>query len=317
MPKTSCAYKAELTIAFLEFVWGVAIVSFTICAFPSFARSRTDPPPRADFVVSYSFLLVLVPVDTLYISVGVGFILLFVGCFGCYAAGDSRRGKRNALFCSISLVAVCLVLQIVSTVYFQQAVDLVIRQKSVVSGALTDEKQIYYDNAVLSSFTACCDGCHAPSNNCTNAAAYYRNAANPFCGNGTCTSVQFCASASQDGCFSGTDQQLYPPVQIDQNLCRFFEHALVMNQSRGGGPIVGYAASGSCGGGSPNQYSWDVLEYLAWYYAWALTGLTVLCVVQAGSLLAGLCLCQHVAGGRFAKAPPKATATAFQVTNNF
>ncbi|KAH9247218.1 hypothetical protein BASA81_015161 [Batrachochytrium salamandrivorans] len=262
MPKTSCAYKAELAIAFLEFVWGVAIVSFTI-------------------------------------------------------SGDSRRGKRNALYCSITLVLLCLVLQIVSTVYFQQAVNLVIRQNSVVSGALTDEKQIYYDNAVLSSFTACCDGCHAPSNNCTNAAAYYKNTANPFCGNGTCTSVQVCTSPSQDGCFSDLQQQLYPPIQIDQNLCQFFEQALLMNKSRGSGSIVGYAVNGSCGGGNPNQYSWDVLEYLAWYYSWALNGLTALCVVQAISLLAGLCLCQHVAGGRFAQAPPKATPTTFQVTNEF
>lgn len=203
-----------------------------------------------------------------------------------------------------------------STVYFRNAVNIVVRQNGVLSVDLVGEDQIYYNNAILSTYVACCDGCR-PQETCNNADAYFNGEINPYC-NGTCVSAQFCDNSTNvlDGCFMGSNAK-FPPVKIDRALCAFFRTAKPVGSTLDN-TLVGPASEGSCGGGLPDVYTSEVLEYLAWYYNLALTALMVLCVFQALSLSAALCLCQHVSGGRFAAPPPpKSTQTSFVATNAF
>jgi hypothetical protein len=66
---------------------------------------------------NYGSFVSLVNYNTIYITVAVGVVLIFVACLGCFA---SQKGHRMLLFCYLIIVLACLCAQIASAILVAQ-----------------------------------------------------------------------------------------------------------------------------------------------------------------------------------------------------
>lgn len=248
--------------------------------------------------VAYSAFLVLVPIDTLFISIGVGCGLLLVSLMSCCGSADSRRGNVKCLYVAFVLSLVCVVVQIASIAMFNGVVSQAIAQTGLASGALTNPTQVYYNNAALSTYVACCTGCDS---GCTRPVP--STGANCVMGNGTfvCERARLCApgNATDNGCVVGPVVN-FPPVEIGKPVCDLLAsldwHPEV--------PLVSHALTvGGCGQGQPQAFVANVLDYFGAQYNSALIALGVLCALQAVNTLAQLAMIMTAPGGRYGPKP--------------
>lgn len=241
--------------------------------------------------------------DTLYISLAVGCGLLIVSLLSCCASSDSRRGKRRNLICAFVFTLICFVAQIASIVLFNQVSSVALVQADLVSGTLQNPSQVYYNNAMLSTYVACCTGC---SNDCTSpppsAGSFFSdvNCLAPNTQNFSCTRTEYCTAPTQDGCFVNTTAvvQAFPPIKIDKPVCDL----LLALHYRPGVPLVGNVnvTQGGCGAGVPQRFTSDVLNYFGEHYHLALIALGVMCALQGVNLIAQVVMLQTTEGGKYA-----------------
>ena len=249
----------------ITFLLGIAILGLTIYV-----------------VVDYSSFGTLVSFDTIYISIAVGVALIIVSIIGCIA---SQKGYKHLLCCYLFIVTAALAAQIAGTVLISRYAGQIDKQNKFLSGSITDAADRELNNAILSTYVACCIGCPAEQA-CTNIRPYYNlTLGNCFANNNTvCDPVPTCGvDPNQDGCFINPGTSI-PPVNIDEALCNTFK------TFKNGTDIalVGPATTGSCGGGDPNTYLNDVVDYFNSGFYWFIVGFGILCGIQALNLIAAL-----------------------------
>jgi hypothetical protein len=232
-------------------------------------------------------MFALVPMTTIWISLGVGIGLVLSALIGFWGIMDSRRGVRKLLRCNIMLICICLAAQLASVVLFAQTSNLLVQQQRVNSTSIVDVNQIAFNNAILSSYTVCCVGCI----NCNNVQPF-ANATTPYClPPNSCSSVLGCANATTttaNGCYVGNTQGLNTPVLIDKGVCTYFQTTKMLNTF-----IVSATSSSGCGQGSPGTYLFTVLQYLFGVYNEAFIGLLVLAILQGGNLVVSIGVFYH------------------------
>lgn len=204
---------------------------------------------------------------------------------------QAKRGLKTFIGCYIILIMACLCANIASFVLFNDLGGLIITQDTLVSGSLLKPQDIQLNNALLSTYTACCTGCSSSSQECNNAQPFFNHTL-PNCrasGNGTeeiCSPVEICnGNPEQVGCFIHANE-LYPPVEIEYEICDAFTKL-----DRGDGVrLVSPAIRGGCGGGDAATYADDVLFFFASQLHYLYIALGVLCGFQALNLIAALCV---------------------------
>lgn len=267
-----CARDFMILVDIITFLLGAAILGVAIYV-----------------LVSYSYFSILVSINTVYISLAVGGALMLVACLGCVA---SQRGHKGLLCLYLLIVAACLAAQIASVVLVSQYGGEISSQGSSVSGGLTQATSQELNNAILSTYVACCLGCSSTGQtNCNNQQTYFNiTLANCQATGGPsppptiCASVATCTTgdATQQACFVSPTK--IPPVSPDQGICNTFA-TLHYN---GTIPIVGSASTGACGGGSPQAYINSFVVYFNSIFYWFTVGFGILCGIQALNLLAAI-----------------------------
>lgn len=261
-----CARSIMIFVDIITFLLGITILALSIYV-----------------VVAYSFFSPIVSLNTVYISMGVGGVLMLVACLGCVA---SQRGHKGLLCCYLFIVTAALAAQIASVVLVSRYAGQLNSQGPALSGQITDEFDRTLNNAILSTYVSCCVGCPAEQN-CTNAQTYFNVTLTPFCTvNSTrvCDPVPTCGiDPNQQACFK-TPGAAIPPVSIDKGLCDTFQK--FTNGS--GVAIVGPQPTGACGGGSPAGYMASMVAYFNGVFYWFIVGFGILCGIQALNLLAAI-----------------------------
>lgn len=261
-----CARDFMLLVDFITFLLGCAILAVSIYA-----------------VVAYNYFQNLITFNTIYISMAVGGVLILVACFGCVA---SRRGHKGMLCIYLFVVTAALAAQIAATVLIANFAGALGNQSALISSSLTNQADILLNNAVYSSYTACCTGCPS-AQNCTNIQPYYNqtlgNCFNSNTSTFICGLVPTCSDSdpNQQACFKNPGTSI-PPVSIDQGICTTFQSL----KNGTNVPLVGSALTGSCGGGSPLQYMHDFVAYFNSVFYYFIIAFGVLCGIQALNLLA-------------------------------
>ncbi|KAH9253201.1 hypothetical protein BASA81_008883 [Batrachochytrium salamandrivorans] len=262
--KSSCAYSLVLWLSLVQALLGLAIIA--------------------------------VALYTLFISIGVGCGLLLVSLVSCCGSADSRRGNRKCLFVAFALSFTCVVIQIVSVVLFHGVALQAIAQTDLVSGSLVHPTQVYYNNAMLSTYVACCTGCtNDPM--CTKPVPNSNN--NCLLSNGTfiCEYTKLCVTndLTDNGCVVGPVVD-FPPVEIGKPVCDLLG-SLELHTNI---PLVSHAYTvGGCGQGHPEQFVTNVFDYFGTQYNSALIALGVMCALQAMNTLAQLVMIMTAPGGRY------------------
>jgi hypothetical protein len=262
-----CARDFMILVDIITFLLGCAVLGVAIYV-----------------LVTYSYFSALVSVNTVYISLGVGGALMFVACLGCLA---SQRGHKGLLCCYLFIVTAALAAQIASVVLVSRFAGQINDQSVLVSGGIAAAADQTLNNAILSTYVACCIGCPT-SQGCNNQQEYF-NTTNPFCANNNtliCSPVEACAGPNSDGCFVNNAGGKVPPVSIDKGVCDTFKGL----RNGTNVPIVGSASSGSCGGGSPEAYINSVVGYFNGVFYWFIVGFGILCGIQALNLMAAIFL---------------------------
>jgi len=231
-------------------------------------------------MIDYAALGSVVSFSTVYISMAVGGVLILTACLGCLA---SRRGHKCLLGVYLIIITAALAAQIAATILISNFAGRLGGQDDLISSSITDEADRLMNNAIYSTYTTCCTGC-VPNQNCTNILPYY-NKTNGNCldANTTfiCQLVPNCANSTQDACFLNPDT--IPPVAVDGGVCDLFESVKNNNV-----PLVGPAITGSCGGGSPNQYMADFVTYFNSVFYYFVIAFAVLCAIQFLNLMAAV-----------------------------
>jgi len=265
-----CARDFMILVDIITFLLGCAILGVAIYV-----------------VISYSYFQVLVSINTVYISMGVGAALMLVACLGCVAR---QRGHKGLLCLYLFIVTGALAAQIASVVLVSEYAGVIKDQGILVSGGITTSVDKELNNAILSTYVSCCLGCSAiAQTNCNNQQEYFNNSIG-FCsvsGVTVCSAVPTCSGTdpNQEGCFISPGT-LIPPVSPDKGICTTFQ-TLNFNGSI---PIVGPQVSGSCGGGSPQAYIKSFVTYFNTVFYWFIVGFGILCGIQALNLLAAIYL---------------------------
>jgi len=132
------------------------------------------------------------------------------------------------------------------------------------SSYLTNSQQITANNVVLSAWLKCCTGCDpkkVPACNNPDATSYYVVTLSNCNGTVVCQTAPICpSSGGATNCFvypPGTVNQYRPSTNIDQSFCY-----LLSTISAAGSPIVGFADTGSCGGGDPGVFMTNISTYV-------------------------------------------------------
>ena len=266
-----CARDFMLFIDIITFLLGIAILGVSIYA-----------------VIEYSYFSSVLSFNTIYISMAVGGVLMLVACLGCVA---SRHGHKCLLCLYLVIVTLALAAQIAATILIADFAGALGSQSSLISSSITTSADQVLNNAILSTYVACCEGCPAIQG-CNNGQTYFNDSL-PFCTVGNvaggaeiCGPVPICNSSNPDatdGCFQG-NPTLIPPVSPDKAICVTFQQ--FTNASNV--PLVGNASTGSCGGGSPNQY---IVNFVSSFHSpvyYLILAFGILCALQGLNLLAAM-----------------------------
>ena len=240
-----------------------------------------------DVVIAYNYFSAFTALNTVYITMGVGGVLFLIGLLGCFASFQTKRRHYGFLWIYTFFVLLAFAAQIASTVLVAEYAGYIQTQNSVISSGLTNSIDISLNDAILSSYTACCIGCPSGmSPRCTDPQPFY-NKSLDFCISGNvsvCAPVQICPSNNPNvaGCFVETSN--YPPIQIDPGICTIFE-----SLTNGSVPIVGSAITGACGGGNPVTYQHSVSAYFSSKVVYVIIGFSVLAALQGINLFLSVC----------------------------
>src|SRR5690349_19555907 len=85
-------------------------------------------------VIGYSYMSVLVTLNTVYISMAVGAVLILISCFGCVA---SQRGHKTMLCIYLFFVTAALAAQIAATILVARFAGQLGAQGDMISGSIT------------------------------------------------------------------------------------------------------------------------------------------------------------------------------------
>jgi len=261
-----CARDFMILVDIITFLLGCAVLGVAIYV-----------------LVTYSYFSSLVSINTVYISLAVGGALMLVACLGCVA---SQRGHKGLLCIYLFIVTACLAAQIASVILVSRFAGQIDNQSVLISGGIATAADQTLNNAILSTYVACCIGC-PPEQGCNNQQEYF-NATNPFCAvNNTvlCQPVKPCAGANDDGCFINANG-VVPPVSIDKGICDTFK--TLKNGTNVA--LVGPMTLGSCGGGFPDAYINATVAYFNSIFYWFIVGFGILCGIQALNLMAAIFL---------------------------
>lgn len=235
-------------------------------------------------IAGYGYFSIVLNLNTIYISMAIGAVLILVSCLGCIA---SQKGHKGLLCCYLCIVTAALAAQIAATVLIARFAGQISFQGGAVSGAITAEVDRTLNNAILSTYVGCCIGC-PPSQNCTNQLTFF-NQTLPECSLNNvliCEPVQNCiGDPDQDACFINSNGVI-PTIQPDQGLCNTFKSL----KNSTGTPIVGNANEGGCGGGSPERYLNSFVDYFNGIFYWFIVAFGILCGIQALNLMAAIFL---------------------------
>ncbi|KAH9258182.1 hypothetical protein BASA81_003766 [Batrachochytrium salamandrivorans] len=209
--------------------------------------------------------------------------------FGCCASKQARRDSKCFIFIYILLLVGCICLQVAALVLASKTDGLVATQQPLVSGTLVSQTQIDFNNALMSTFVACCYGCTSLGE-CNNALPYFDKLLDQCWLGGVipaCLPVVPCLTATQNGCFKD-GQGKFPTHQIDQGVCT--ELAKIEFE---GSQLVGSSPSGGCGAGSPEGFASDVTLAFAGLLYYVQIAMGVLLGLQVFNLFVALYVCRH------------------------
>lgn len=246
-----------------------------------------------DVVAAYGAFAILLPLNVVYISIAVGAALIFLGFFGHYASNQAKHGSKCGLCVYIILVFACLAAQVASIVLFTQLDGLVTTQEPLISGSLDTESQKMLNNAILSTYVACCTGCNIlAACNGDNVLPFYDHGLSNCNWGGAvplCAPAIPCLVLDQTGCFNTGLGTGIPRIKVEENVCG----ALAQIELEDGKKLVGPAGvEGGCGGGNPTAYSANMLSWFGDKLKYVLIAMGILLAMQALNLLAALVICR-------------------------
>jgi len=183
--------------------------------------------------------------------------MVLVSFLGC-CAGLSNQRKALVFFYAI-LVTGIFALQVAAAAVMLQYAGLITEQSTLLSSQMLNSDSIELNNAILSSYTACCSGC-PPAANCNNAQPYFANITAANCDNQTvtCALVQPCNSTVTANCYIFSNNAIVrtPPVNIAVQECD-----MLSKLYQNGIALVGPASTGACGGGNLESYQETMASY--------------------------------------------------------
>jgi hypothetical protein len=243
---------------------------------------------------------VVISLDTVWLGIAAGVGLVFVAAIGLGAAGNNNH---NLLWIYLVLQLLITAILIGASVLVFAAYNGYISEAATVKDSISikSASAIALNNGLLSSYTACCSGCHF---GCNNARTFYNYTTPAPCLNETCLPVLACDSDSTtviaellagnitgnftevlgllNACYipdqgNTTTVMRNPPYVIEQSICS----ALGLVDGPNGAPLVGPVSNGkSCGGGVPATYRTQVNSYFSsrFYYLGIVLG--CICALQ-------------------------------------
>lgn len=226
-----------------------------------------------------------VSLNAIYVGIAAGVIMMLVSFLGCAAA--SKNQNKALVLCYTILVGGILALQIAAAVVIMQYSGVISEQNGLVSSEMISSGTIELNNAILSSYTACCSGCPV-SANCNNAQPFFANITAPNCENQnlTCAIVQSCnPPAVNDTCYVFSNNAVIktPPVTIDVSVC-----TVLGGLNQNGSALVGPAATGACGRGDPAAYTTNMANYFSERVYWVAVAFAVVAAIQGLIVLSAL-----------------------------
>ncbi len=220
---------------------------------------------------------------------GVGILLVFMSCIGWAAVNHAERGQKKLMMAYLLLVIGALAAQIAACTFLANYLGLVqLQGENLTISSALEGATASVNDAYLSVYTTCCTGCinTAPQPTVCSNVRPFANTTNAFCPVPPCQVVDFCSNlpADSDNCYVAetTGESKYPPVNLFEDVCNFFETA----RNGSGVLLVGNHTSGSCGGGDPGIFLIDMTNYWNFYLYYALIGFGVLAAIQALNFVA-------------------------------
>jgi len=233
----------------------------------------------------------------IYYGLGVGAGLFLIAIWGCIA---SRRRHRLMQCIYFLAVLVCLAASIAAAIIiggYGGKLDPLLANNG--GQAITDASTIAFNNAALSFYVSCCNGC-AGSQTCvsgidrTPSIYEVQPPCNQTTGGFTCGAVGICPNTTfvNDGCFR-TDTTTIPTAVIATGSCQTFGDLRAKSTDP---PLIGYGTQASaqtllsCGKGDPKAFVSSVATYVQPFYNPVYIATSVFAALQAVNFLAAATL---------------------------